>query len=489
MSLRERLAVSTVWRRTLTALLLRRLGSSTTGPPSLVALAFSVLKTFATRAMTPIAMATRTFGGQCLTNACHIAHQRCNRCNRGGAFDSNRGGAFDSNRGGAFDSNRGGAFDSSPTPHELAQALLIRSGYSKCRGVLANTGLSSQTASAAAPAMLSSANAPRSASNVSAQRRVIYIDQPDSWYPPEAEAATITAAVDAGFNVIILAFWCSNGQQIPGGACDMCAAWERDVPPQLQISTVQYAHSKGAIVMAAAGGATDYPWESLSGSNFGTLAANWAVRNNLDGVDFDVENYQQGFVMYPGSTSQQAVDYLVDATKAARSVLAVLPTPTYISHAPQVPYFGPVGGSSLEYWAGALGGYTSVYLALPSGSIDFFNMQFYNQGGGMYVDYAGLFQISGSDFPGTAVTQLASYGIPLSTIVVGKYLDPDNPSDGVNGYVDPLTLGQFLGQAQKQYAFTPSVMVWQWPGKSQGGGGQPVAQQWLQQVLAGISAA
>lgn len=366
-------------------------------------------------------------------------------------------------------------------------ALVESEGYRKCQGVLAKQ--LTVTSSNAARARLSSVLSPlRATLNDGVQKRVIYIDQPDSWYPPEAEAATITAAVNAGYNVIILAFWVSSGGQIASsGACDMCAAWERDVSPSLQLSTMEYAHSKGAIVMASAGGATDVPWDNLPGSSYGEAAADWVLANNLDGLDFDVEGFQQGFLMYSGSTTQQAVNYLVDATNAARAKLGPV---AFISHAPQAPYFGPIGGSPNQYWAGALGGYTSVYLLLPPGSIDFFNVQFYDQGATMYVDYIGLVQTSesGGNFPGSAVMQIESYGVPLSTLVVGKYLDPNNPSDGVNGYVDPLQLGKFLGEAQSQYGVIPSFMVWQWPGMSQGGGGQAVAQPWLETVLAGISA-
>lgn len=470
MTLREPSLFSQTFLKNLSPNLTRRLAISTYGPPPIVSLGVDVLRTELETKVAEAVSAART--GR--IPSCDAPLPAASRC---GVACKQRAPSI--------------LADLVPTQNELVKARLITGGYRKCQGVVGQPlgALSSEASRNVARAKLAMRLArPRATSSLGAQKRVIYIDQPDSWYPPEAEAATITAAVDAGFNVIILAFWCSNGNQLPGGACDMCAAWQRDIPPSLQISTVEYAHSKGAIVMAACGGATDVPWDNLSGADFGRLAATWVLQNHLDGLDFDMENYQQGFVMYQGSTTQQAVDYIVDANNAARAVLGAS---AYISHAPQAPYFGPVGGSSLTYWTGALGGYTSVYAALPAGSIDFFNVQFYNQGETMYVDYAGLVQTSesGGNFPGTAVVQIASYGIPLSAIVVGKYLDPLNPSDGTNGYVAPFTLGQFVGQAQIQYGFTPSVMVWQWPALAGGGGGQAVAQKWLQDVQAGIAAA
>ena len=82
--------------------------------------------------------------------------------------------------------------------------------------------------------------------------------------------------------------------------------------------------------------------------------ANWAIDNYLDGVDFDLENFEPGFIV-PGKSSQDTVSWVATLSNAARNILG---DSRYITHAPQAPYFGAVGGNS---WPGSTGGYTGVY--------------------------------------------------------------------------------------------------------------------------------
>jgi hypothetical protein len=71
--------------------------------------------------------------------------------------------------------------------------------------------------------------------------------------------------------------------------------------------------------------------------------------------------------------------------------------------------------------------------------IDFYNVQFYNQGDTHYDTYEGLFLNSGGFFTGTAVKEIISRGIPPKKIVVGK---PVTPADATNsGYMESGILG------------------------------------------------
>eukprot|EP01103_Thecamoeba_quadrilineata_P003252 TRINITY_DN13049_c0_g1_i1.p1 TRINITY_DN13049_c0_g1~~TRINITY_DN13049_c0_g1_i1.p1 ORF type:complete len:340 (+),score=64.76 TRINITY_DN13049_c0_g1_i1:44-1021(+) len=274
--------------------------------------------------------------------------------------------------------------------------------------------------------------------NPSSPLKVMYIDyQGINWNAPQQ---TVQQAVQAGFNVIILSFLLGSGP------ADMAEAWTQ-VSQSDQQSTIQQAHQAGAIVMVSAGGSTDSPYSTFSGSQYGTNAATWAQDNNLDGVDFDMENLNQGFTV-AGLSAQQTVQWLADCTSAARSVLSN----AIISHAPQAPYFGPVGGN---LWPGSTGGYTAVYKQAP---VDFFNLQFYNQGASCYEDYNGIFTSSCSNFPGTSVQQINSYGIPMNVILIGK---PVLVTDASNGYVPPATLGQYLQQASS-IGWSSGVMGWVW---------------------------
>lgn len=285
--------------------------------------------------------------------------------------------------------------------------------------------------------------------NVAQPYKVVYIDYKSiDWSNP---SNTVKNAVDAGYNIVILAFYLAKGP------ADMAVAWE-GLSASAKQDAVNYAHSKGAAVLVSAGGATDSPYDQMSGAAYGKAVADWAVANALDGVDFDLENFGQGFTA--GSLSGTAtVKWIADASNTARSVLG---SGKLISHAPQGPYFGPIGNAG--FWPGVSGGYSGVY-AQASGAIDFLNVQFYNQGSSCYVSYDSLFTASNAggacpSFPGTSVQEIASYGIPLNKIVVGKYLS----GDASNGYVDPGTLGGYLRTAQNQLGWYAGVMCWVYEG-------------------------
>lgn len=95
-----------------------------------------------------------------------------------------------------------------------------------------------------------------------------------------------------------------------------------------------------------------------------------------------------------------------------------------ISHAPQGPYF------KKEYYKN--GAYITVNDQVGS-MIDFYNIQFYNQGDTKYDNYDELFIHASGFFSGTAVKEIISRGVPAKKIVVGK---PVTPGDASNtGYM------------------------------------------------------
>lgn len=289
-------------------------------------------------------------------------------------------------------------------------------------------------------------------------RRVLYIDYRDiNWNTP---TQTVTAAVDAGYNVILLAFLLSTSP------ADMAQAWST-AGTSAQTAAVAYAHSKGAVLMVSAAGSTDLPWTTFSdGSSYGNYVGQWAKANNLDGVDFDVENIAPGFVA-GGMHGVQFSQYLADASRAAKNYVL------FVSHAPQAPYFGPIGNAA--YWPGASGGYSAVE-AKSGGAVDFYNLQVYNQGGSCYTSFTGIFTSSASDcsvFPGTSVQEIASYGVPLQKITVTKYL---LTIDGSNGFVSSSILNAFLSQA-KTIGYQSGVSCWAYAAAS--------SASWLKQVCSG----
>jgi len=292
-------------------------------------------------------------------------------------------------------------------------------------------------------------------SAVQAPYKVIYIDFRNvNW---NNGAQTVLDAADAGFNVIILAFYMSSA-----GPADMAQVWAT-LPDATKAETMSQVHAKGAIVLVAVGGATDSPYSS-DASRLGTTAGEWARSQHLDGVDFDLEDIAAGFTV-GGKSTEQTINWFVDVTNACRTALG---DGGIISHAPQAPYFGAEGGSG--QWTGPSGGYTAIEKRT---NIDFYNVQFYNQGASCYTDYNGLFKSSCSTFPGTSVSEINAAGVPLAKIVVGK---PVTIGDAGNGHVEPATLGGWFRQGASELGWNGGIMGWQWGEKN-------TLTSWLNNIL------
>lgn len=93
-------------------------------------------------------------------------------------------------------------------------------------------------------------------------------------------------------------------------------------------------------------------------------------------------------------------------------------------------------------------------------TIDFYNVQFYNQGDTKYNTYQELFVQSSSVFSGTAVYEIMKRGIPAKKIIVGK---PVTQADAANtGLVNHDELGKWAGQAYAQNKWYGGIMYWQY---------------------------
>lgn len=121
-----------------------------------------------------------------------------------------------------------------------------------------------------------------------------------------------------------------------------------------------------------------------------------------------------------------------------------------ISHAPQGPYF------KSEYYP--KGGYVTVNKEVGN-LIDFYNVQFYNQGDTKYNSYDELFIKSSGFFSGTAVKEIIARGVPSNKIVVGK---PAAQMDVMNtGLVSATDLGAWTSRAFTELGWYAGVMFWQ----------------------------
>ncbi len=312
--------------------------------------------------------------------------------------------------------------------------------------------------------------------NLTVPYKVVYIDQPDYWWPLSKMAQTFYDAIDIGFNVLILAFLV-NGQ-----AADMVSAWSTqlnavnpDTGKPYREEILEYAHQRNSVILVSTGGATETDYWNTDPTDYGTTVANFAKDNLFDGVDFDLEHFSPNLT-FPGFTSQQTIDWLVTATNATRGILG---SNAIITHAPQAPYFGPVGSD--KSWAGPLGGYTAVYKGALS--INFFNIQCYNQGDECYTTYETIFINSCANFPESAFTQFDS-DVPLEKLVLGKPMRQG--IDAGSGYNTPQEINSIMIEGKNNLGWTAGVMTWQWPYRDSNDppvDGKDIAGPWLDTVM------
>ncbi|KAF7794237.1 hypothetical protein EIP86_005369 [Pleurotus ostreatoroseus] len=227
------------------------------------------------------------------------------------------------------------------------------------------------------------------------------------------------------------------------GAWDKAYEWTTLTADERSSVKTQYADA-GIKLIVSAFGSSDVP-TSTGADPIGTAntMAAWVKQYDLDGIDVDYEDFN-AFDAGNGN----AENWLISFTTQLRSQL---PVGQYIvTHAPVAPWFSP------SLWGG--GGYLKVNSEVGS-LIDWYNVQFYNQGTAEYTTCAGLLTASSSTWPETALFQIAASGVPLSKLVIGK---PANTGDANNGFMSTSTLASCVAQAKSQ-GWTAGVMVWEFP--------------------------
>jgi len=281
----------------------------------------------------------------------------------------------------------------------------------------------------------------------------------NTWWPPEKIAAGMAVpgfAVGNSYNVVNFAFWTT------GGPVDIATVWANlytyvsaDNPWGKSLAEVQKAwiniyHQKGIKVLVSAFGSTDFPTSrGVDPVACGKSLAQFVIDNNLDGVDLDWEDND-------AMNAGKGEAWLISITQTLRSML---PKGQYIiSHAPQAPYF--MGAPKYPN-----GGYLTVDKAVGS-LIDFYNVQFYNQGTSAYISYATLFQKSDGWATGTSVQEMVAKGVDVSRIVIGK---PVTQGDAANtGFVPLSALKSMLQQGASTTGWRTGVMGWQYKSDADG---------------------
>jgi chitinase len=278
------------------------------------------------------------------------------------------------------------------------------------------------------------------------------VDSLGAWWPATTIAAGTGVpgyAQPTKYNVFNVAFWSAA---MP---LDATTLWDSplsyvgtDTPFGTSDDAVRKTwldafHDAGAKVLVSAFGATNKPCSGgENAQQTCTQLAVWAKENGFDGVDIDFED--TGTFNYNGDGEA----WLIECTRSVRNVL---PLGEYIvTHAPQAPYFDGL------YPHGAYLGVNKEVGHL----IDWYNIQFYNQGNDAYSTYTTLFKQSGAWAQQTSVDELVKKGVPRSKIVVGK---PTSPKETDNtGFVTASVLGGIFAEAERKGDGVRGIMTWQY---------------------------
>ncbi|KAI0630238.1 glycoside hydrolase superfamily [Trametes polyzona] len=240
-----------------------------------------------------------------------------------------------------------------------------------------------------------------------------------------------------GYTVVVLSFL------LAGGAADQAAAWAALDDGEKHAIKNEY-NAAGVSVIVSAFGATDSP---TSDGADPVATANWMAQfvldNQLDGIDVDYED-----LAAMNARDGRAEEWLVTFTKTLREKL---PKGHYLlTHAPVAPWFSPVFNTS--------GAYLTIHQKAGD-LIDWYNVQFYNQGEGMYTTCDNLLTLSGGTWPGSSLLEIAQAGVPLAKLVIGKYAAEGG---GASGFMEPHALGECAAQARK-LGWGAGIMTWQYP--------------------------
>lgn len=240
-----------------------------------------------------------------------------------------------------------------------------------------------------------------------------------------------------GVNVFILGFWLAA----TNGPADMVEGWNELTAAQRASIKSEY-NAAGVLLLMSVFGSTDTPTSSgLSATGLASSIAASVKSLSFDGVDVDYED----FGAMNGGT---AVNWLVSFQQSLRNNLG---SSYVITHAPVAPWF------TTDTAAYPGGNYLQVHQRVGS-TIDWYNVQFYNQNG----DYQNCQSLLTSSvaFPQAALFQIIANGVDANKLVIGK--PAASSGDANSGYIDPATEAQCVAQAKAQ-GWNGGLMYWQYP--------------------------
>lgn len=249
-----------------------------------------------------------------------------------------------------------------------------------------------------------------------------------------------------GYNVIIASFWLSTNTP----------AYKLSEFTSLSASTRAWIlndyHSRNISFLVSAFGDGDAP--TSTGKDPVKVADDLAAfvkQYQFDGVDIDWEDFN-ALAVGDRAASGNAETWLSDFTTELRKQL---PQGQYLlTHAPVAPWFTT---NTTRYPQGA---YRTVQSRVGN-LIDFYNVQFYNQGSDYSTCPSLLTRSASGTFHNTSLFEIAdpkNAGVDLDKLVIGK---PTVAGDATNGFLNLTTLSTCLQQAKAQN-WDGGVFLWEY---------------------------
>jgi chitinase len=280
--------------------------------------------------------------------------------------------------------------------------------------------------------------------------KFIYINGLTSWWGnltiPAALAIPGFTKTVLPYNYVCLSFW-----TYPGSATDAAGIWSSigsnmgpneygTTTSEIQTTLKKNFTNNGVKFMVSAFGSTQNPTSAgVDAIDCANKLAAFVIANQFDGVDIDWEDT-------PAFNKGVGEDWLITLTK---TLYQLLPPGSIITHAPQSPYFSP-------------GLYPkNAYLTVDQqvgNMISFYNIQFYNQGVGMYDSAVGLFNVSGGWAPKSSINEIIASGVPSEKVILGK---PAMTADANNGWMPAGVLNSAIIANYPYNGWKAGIMFWQ----------------------------
>lgn len=269
----------------------------------------------------------------------------------------------------------------------------------------------------------------------------------------------ILNGITSGFNRFFIGFYFS--QYGCWAACDVFV----NLASKQQV--LDDANAQGAKILLAVGGPTESPeyvidqgWDYVT--NFAANASAFAMSQGFHGIDFGVHLAGDPSIPSPYANDGSLAQYIQTLVTQAKQA-GFTSDQIYISG--QAPYFSPqFTNNTLEY--------SFAYSLLDSNADESFyagnaNLVMFNEGKS-YQSATWIFTHN-DDYPGSSIQEVMNLGggITKANLIVEKPVPVDGVGVIKDGFVDPVTLGQWACSANDQFGWNTGFTGWTWNQKDE----------------------